>query len=68
LIGARVSRPALFFDMPWSTPRVMDETRHRLRAFGLTWQEPVTLWDLDLPGDIERLSAIGMEDLIPTHD
>jgi rSAM/selenodomain-associated transferase 1 len=68
LIGARVSRPALFSDMPWSTPRVMDETRHRLRAFGLTWQEPVTLWDLDLPGDIERLSAIGMEDLIPTHD
>ena len=68
LIGARVPQPALFSDMRWSTPRVMDETRHRLRAFGLTWQEPVTLWDLDLPEDIARLPAIGMQHLIPTHD
>ena len=68
LIGMRVPQPALFSDMRWSTPRVMDETRHRLRAFGLTWQEPVTLWDSDLPEDIERLPAIGMQHLIPTHD
>ena len=60
LIGMRSPQPALFTDMRWSTPRVMDETRHRLRAFGLSWQEPVTLWDVDVPEDIARLPAIGM--------
>ena len=45
--------------MPWSTPDVMDETRRRLRALGLTWQEPATLWDIDLPEDLERLREIG---------
>jgi glycosyltransferase A (GT-A) superfamily protein (DUF2064 family) len=45
----------------------MAETRRRLRALGLTWQEPVTLWDVDLPGDLERLRAIGLDHLIPSQ-
>ena len=66
LIGTRVPRPALFSEMRWSRPQVMEETRHRLRTLGLTWREPITLWDLDLPEDIGRLQTIGMQDLIPT--
>ena len=31
LIGMRAPEPALFSDMRWSTPDVMDETRRRLR-------------------------------------
>jgi uncharacterized protein len=66
LIGMRAPEPALFSDMPWSTPDVMDETRRRLRTLGLTWHEPTTLWDVDLPRDLERMRAIGLHDLIPS--
>jgi uncharacterized protein len=65
LIGMRAPAPALFSDMHWSAPGVMDETRRRLRALGLTWQEPVTLWDVDLPEDLERLREIGLQHLLP---
>ena len=67
LIGMRAPAHALFSDMQWSAPSVMAETRRRLRALGLTWQEPVTLWDVDLPGDLERLRAIGLDRLIPSQ-
>jgi len=66
LIGMRTPEPALFSDMPWSTPLVMNETRRRLRTLGLTWHEPVTLWDVDLPQDLERMRGIGLHDLIPS--
>jgi rSAM/selenodomain-associated transferase 1 len=65
LIGTRRPRPALFYGMHWSTPGVMDETRRRLQKLGLTWQEPATLWDVDLPEDVERLRQIGLSALIP---
>lgn len=68
LIGLRTPEPALFSDMPWSTPLVMNETRRRLRTLGLTWHEPTTLWDVDLPHDLERMRAIGLHDLIPSGD
>jgi glycosyltransferase A (GT-A) superfamily protein (DUF2064 family) len=54
--------------MPWSTPGVMAETRLRLRQLGLRWREPVTLWDVDLPADLERLRRTGLQDLIPPPD
>jgi rSAM/selenodomain-associated transferase 1 len=66
LIGMRTPEPALFSDMPWSTPIVMDETRRRLRTLGLTWHEPATLWDVDRPRDLERMRGIGLHDLIPS--
>jgi len=65
VIGMRKPEPALFADMRWSTPGVMQETRRRLRRLGLAWQEPVTLWDLDRPADLARLREIGLQDLIP---
>ena len=64
LIGARRAEAALFSGMTWSTPQVMDQTRHRLQQAGLTWQEPVTLWDVDLPEDLIRLRACGMDGLL----
>jgi rSAM/selenodomain-associated transferase 1 len=65
LIGARRPDAAWFADINWSTPQVMDETRRRLRQAKLTWQEPVTLWDVDLPQDLERLRACGLGELLP---
>lgn len=62
LIGAQRPVPALFADMPWSTGDVMTQTRHRLKAAGLSWQEPVTLWDVDVPADLQRLRGGGLDD------
>jgi uncharacterized protein len=68
LIGMRAPEPALFSAMRWSTPDVMEETRRRLRALGLSWQEPVTLWDVDVPADLARMKTVGLGDLIPSKD
>jgi rSAM/selenodomain-associated transferase 1 len=65
LIGARRPQPGLFSSMTWSTPGVMEETRYRLRQLGLTWEEPATLWDVDVPEDLERLRTTGFAELIP---
>ena len=66
LIGAQRPVPALFADMPWSTAGVMAQTRQRLKAAGLSWQEPVTLWDVDVPADLQRLRDVGLEDFAIT--
>jgi len=65
LIGMHQPVPDLFADMDWSTASVMGETRRRLKQLGLTWQEPVSLWDLDVPNDLARLQASGLQDLLP---
>ncbi len=63
LVGLRAPQPALFDAMPWSTDRVMPETRRRLERAGLRWREPAMLWDIDTPDDLARLQASGlMED------
>lgn len=58
LIGLRVPQPTLFAEMPWSTPRVMPETRGRAHAQGLRVREFETLWDVDLPEQLDRLEAL----------
>src|SRR5262249_59763471 len=60
LIGTRSPQPALFADMRWSTPQVMDDTRQRLSGLGLTWREPITLWGVDEPGDLGRAKELGL--------
>jgi rSAM/selenodomain-associated transferase 1 len=67
LIGTRAPHPALFADMRWSSAGVMDETRRRLTQLGLTWREPATLWDVDVPEDLARLRAAGLQHLIPAR-
>jgi rSAM/selenodomain-associated transferase 1 len=62
LIGLRRPLPALFTGMPWSTADVMAETRRRMRHHKLTWEEPVTLWDVDIPEDLPRLRGLGLLD------
>ncbi|MEP6874996.1 MAG: TIGR04282 family arsenosugar biosynthesis glycosyltransferase [Burkholderiales bacterium] len=58
LVGLRSPQPALFADMRWSTCRVMSETRARAHAQGLRVREFETLWDVDLPAQLERLDAL----------
>ena len=40
----------------------MAETRRRMRYHKLSWQEPVTLWDVDRPEDLPRLRGLGLLD------
>ena len=56
LVGLRSPQPALFSGMTWSTPAVMAETRARACAQGLRVVELETLWDVDVPADLPRLS------------
>ena len=55
LIGLKAPCPALFNDMPWSTPEVAAETLRRMAALSLrVWQGP-TLQDIDEAADLVHL-------------
>jgi glycosyltransferase A (GT-A) superfamily protein (DUF2064 family) len=58
LIGMREPIAGAFAGVDWGTERVMGQTRERLAALGRRWEEPVTLWDVDRPADLERLSTV----------
>jgi len=54
LVGLRQPQAALFDGVAWSTSEVMAQTRQRAQARGLRWRELETLWDVDVPADLER--------------
>ncbi len=58
LVGMRRCVPEVFHDIAWSTPEVMDQTRQRMRAAGVSWCELEPLWDVDLPADWQRLQRM----------
>jgi rSAM/selenodomain-associated transferase 1 len=60
LIGLNRCDPRLFSEISWSSPQVMNQTRARLRDLDWRWTELETLWDVDRPGDYERLTASGL--------
>jgi rSAM/selenodomain-associated transferase 1 len=55
LVGLARAQAALFTDMPWSTPEVMQATRVRLRAAQLAWTELAPVADIDEPADLVHL-------------
>lgn len=54
LIGLNHPQPELFIDMPWSSERVMAETRARCQQHGIIYQELAMQWDIDTPVDLAR--------------
>jgi rSAM/selenodomain-associated transferase 1 len=65
LIGLRQPQPALFTGMPWGTAAVMEDTRRRFAALGLSWRELDPLCDLDTPEDLARMQReAGLQGLI----
>jgi rSAM/selenodomain-associated transferase 1 len=52
LIGLHAPCPALFADMPWSTPVVAGETLGRMAALNLSVWRAATLHDVDEPTDL----------------
>lgn len=59
LIGSRRPQPALFGEMIWGADSVMTETRGRLRAAGLSFEELPPLWDIDREADFDRAEREG---------
>jgi hypothetical protein len=60
LIAARRTDPRLFDAIPWGGGQVMRRTRDRLRELGWRWVELPSRWDVDRPGDLDRLMASGL--------
>jgi rSAM/selenodomain-associated transferase 1 len=57
LVGLARYASRIFEGIAWSTSSVMQATRDRLRSLGWRWAELEMLWDVDQPGDYQRLLA-----------
>lgn len=57
LIALRRCSSQLFEGIAWGGGEVMAQTRGRLVRLGWRWRELRTVWDVDRPGDLDRLSA-----------
>jgi rSAM/selenodomain-associated transferase 1 len=55
LIGLRRASRAVFDGVAWGGPKVLAQTRARLRRLGWRWKELRTVWDVDRPEDVARL-------------
>jgi hypothetical protein len=58
LMGLKSNCPALFADIPWSTPDVMAVTRSRAATAGLRICELPPLSDVDTPADLAQLNPL----------
>jgi hypothetical protein len=58
LIGMRSVVPALFRDMPWSSARVLRETRARIRRLGLRLVQVRPDFDVDDAASLARLQRL----------
>lgn len=67
LIGLRQPIPSLFKGIAWGSEAVMERTRARLRAAGVSWSEPRLLWDVDRPADLSRLLSLAQNDVHLRH-
>lgn len=66
LVGLRRPQAALFRGISWSTDAVIAQTRERAKEAGVRWREFETLWDLDVPADLDRWRAWQGERSAPT--
>ena len=55
LLGLAGQLPPIFADLPWSTDRVLELTRARLRAADCTWCELPEWYDVDAADDLAAL-------------
>ncbi len=55
LISGHDPAMALFTDIAWGTPAVLEQTRARLRDLGWEWRELEPLQDIDRPSDLAYL-------------
>ena len=59
LLGVSHTVPQqVFLDIEWGSERVLQQTRAKLLASGITWQELPLRWDVDVPADLPRLKDL----------
>jgi rSAM/selenodomain-associated transferase 1 len=58
LIAARRTTPSMFDGIDWGTSNVLAQQREALQRAGLTFVELETLWDVDRPEDLLRLTEL----------
>jgi rSAM/selenodomain-associated transferase 1 len=58
LIAARRISAEVFRGIAWGSDTVYGETVKRIEACGLRWRALRTVWDVDRPGDLERLRSL----------
>ena len=63
LVGQRRADARWFAGMRWSHPRVMADTRERLRAAGVRWTELPPVADVDEPADLQHVPSAWLADL-----
>jgi rSAM/selenodomain-associated transferase 1 len=58
LIGLRSPTATVFQGIDWGQSSVMQQTRERLQASGISWRELAIKWDVDRPEDLARLNTL----------
>jgi len=58
LIALRKVSDVLFENISWGTPEVYSETLRRLSRLRYRWRALRTVWDVDRPEDLQRLTAL----------
>jgi glycosyltransferase A (GT-A) superfamily protein (DUF2064 family) len=54
----------MFMDIDWGSERVLQQTRAKLSASGIQWQELMPRWDVDVPADLPRLAELQKKTLL----
>lgn len=68
LIGVKTAPPELFTDIKWSSNQVLEHTLQRFQLLGWQWRQLETLWDIDRPEDLQRLSRLSSLDYAYASD
>lgn len=58
LIGLTRARPGIFQGIEWGGPSVLRGTLSRMEALGVRRRLLRTVWDVDRPGDLDRLRSL----------
>ena len=60
LVGLSNPNHLIFQNISWGSDTVMQTTRERLKSIGWHWKELDTIWDLDRPEDLNKLSQLAI--------
>lgn len=61
LVGLNLAADQLFRDITWGSGQVMEQTRQKMIALGVSWKELEPVRDIDEPADLEHLLHYGDE-------
>lgn len=65
LVGVSHQVPQqIFREIEWGSEKVLKQTRARLVASGIQWQELALRWDVDVPADLPRLTDLLAKTLV----